>query len=221
MKANYEAAAKFILPMRLPVLMRLDGKAFHTWTKNLDKPFDDGFIKAMSETALYLCEEIHTAQFAYIQSDEISVLLHNYKRLKTRPFFDNEVQKMASVSAGMASAFFTLASGRIAVFDSRVSAYPESEVVNYFIWRQKDAERNSVQMLARSLFGQRELSGKKQSDLHEMMHGRGINWSHLPAHKKRGFGVVRMENGWMMDWEIPVFSQNRNYVGKLLACEEA
>lgn len=217
---GYETAAGEVLPLRLPVIMRLDGRAFHTWTRGLDKPFDAGFIERMSALAKYLCQEISTAEIAYVQSDEISLLLHNYKRLKSQAFFGNNRQKMVSVSAGMASAFFTHHSGRIAIFDSRVYVLPESEVVNYFIWRQQDATRNSVQMLARSLFSHRELHLKKILDLHEMMHAQGVNWVSLPTYKKRGLCVIKDDSGWTIDLSVPIFSQNREYIGKLLAVEE-
>ena len=108
MKQNYEDIFKHKLPERMPVIIRLDGRAFHTLTKKANKPFDNNFISLMNATALYLCMNIDGCQLAYIQSDEISLLLHNYKTLNTQSWFNNEIQKMCSISAAMASSYFTI-----------------------------------------------------------------------------------------------------------------
>src|SRR5678816_495992 len=141
MKKFYEGVFSTSLPMRMPVIIRVDGKAFHKYTKNLTKPFDPLFELLMDKVGIKLCEEISGAQIAYIQSDEISILVHTYKRLNSEAWFANKIQKMASVSAGIASAQLTKLSTyifdeiRTAVFDSRVFVLPEAEVNNYFIWR--------------------------------------------------------------------------------------
>lgn len=155
MKQNYENVFKHKLPERMPVIIRLDGRAFHTLTRGSEKPFDLSFINLMNETALYLCKEIQNVQIAYVQSDEISLLLHNYKRLNSQSWFDNEIQKMCSISAGLTTAKFNrdysfniiknflknedetidCDSIPLAQFDSRCFVIPEDEVCNYFIWR--------------------------------------------------------------------------------------
>ena len=130
MKA-YEEASRTVLPGRLPIIIRLDGKAFHTYTKKLAS-FNENLSDVMVETAIAVCKEIQGAQFAYTQSDEISILVHGYKRFTSMPWFDNQVQKMVSVAAGLASATFTAHSWKIwdtsddtdlkirpAVFDAR------------------------------------------------------------------------------------------------------
>src|SRR5690242_15510466 len=101
---GYESAFKIVLPNRLPVIIRVDGKAFHTYTKGCKQPFDATFMEAMNEAALELCREVQGTQLAYVQSDEISLLVNSYKRLKTSAWFDNQVQKMVSVAAAIASA---------------------------------------------------------------------------------------------------------------------
>jgi tRNA(His) guanylyltransferase len=170
MKSNYENIYKLELPHRIPVI-----------------------IKGFSiELTLVLCRQISTTVFAYSQSDEISLLLHNYKRLDTQPWFNNEIQKIVSVAAGIASGHFSLAYGKLATFDARAFVSPEAEVANYFIWRQKDAERNSIQMLAQSHFSHKQLYLKKIPDLHDMLHEKGINWNDLPTYKKEAF--VRNSN---------------------------
>jgi tRNA(His) 5'-end guanylyltransferase len=126
MKANYESCFRIYLPKRMPVIIRLDGKAFHSLTKDMNKPFDNEFIKNMALTAQKLLKEVQNGVFAYVQSDEISLLLHNYKRLNTESWFGNNVQKMVSISAGIASSYFTyLLNGIIAVFDARAFVIPE------------------------------------------------------------------------------------------------
>ena len=106
MKDNYESRSHTFLTRRTPVIIRLDGKAFHTYTRNLEKPFDEGLIEDMQLTAKYLCENIQGAKCAYVQSDEISILLTDYDKLDTKAWFDYNVQKMCSISASLATGKF-------------------------------------------------------------------------------------------------------------------
>ncbi len=220
MKRNYETPFRLTLPWRSPVVIRLDGKAFHSWTSGLKRPFDEGFIGQMQELALYLCKEVQTTVLAYVFSDEISLLLHGYKRLNSEPWFSNQLQKMVSVSAGLASAKFTQITGRIGVFDSRVFTVPEADVVNYFLWRQQDAARNSIQMVAQSLYSHKELHAKGEPELHELLYQKGVNWNDYPTQLRRGSCIRRIDDEWAIDREIPLFSENRLYVGSLLAIEQ-
>lgn len=106
MKAFYEEIPKTRLMRRCPVVIRIDGKSFHTFTRGFKRPFDDVLIKTMQETAKYLCENIQGCQLAYTQSDEISLLLIDYQRFETSAWFDYEIQKMVSISASMATMAF-------------------------------------------------------------------------------------------------------------------
>jgi tRNA(His) 5'-end guanylyltransferase len=222
MKENYEKVFMAQLPLRMPVVLRLDGRAFHTFTRGLAKPYDLEFCKKMDKTAKYLCENIQGAEMAYVQSDEISILLHNYKRLNSEAWFNNEIQKMASISSGLASSYFTLNGyGKLAQFDSRSFVLPENEVCNYFIWRQQDWERNSIQMLAQSLYSHKELHGKNNNILQGMCFDKGENWNDLSTYLRRGRAVVKdSEGGWCVDAEIPKFTADRAYVEKLLSVIE-
>jgi tRNA(His) 5'-end guanylyltransferase len=227
---GYEQASRTNLPRRMPVIIRVDGKAFHTWTRELKRPFDSNLEVAMNLTAFYLCKEIEGAVLAYVQSDEISVLVHNYKRLSSQPWFDNQVQKMCSVAAACASSAMTCASDcvfgeiRRAMFDARVFVLPEAEVCNYFLWRQKDAVRNSVQMLARSLYSHAECENKNNSQLQEMCSQKGQNWNDLPTQLRRGRCIVKNtglpHNDWEIDNKIPLFNEDRTYIERLLATED-
>lgn len=106
MKTFYEEIPKIRLMRRCPVVIRIDGKAFHTFTRGFKRPFDDVLIKTMQETAKYLCKNIQGCQLAYTQSDEISLLLIDYQRFETSAWFDYEIQKMTSISASMATMAF-------------------------------------------------------------------------------------------------------------------
>ena len=223
MKEYYEGVYNLKLPMRMPMIIRLDGRAFHTLTRNLQKPFDTIFTECMNLTARRLCEEIQGAQIAYVQSDEISILVHNYKKITTQSWFGNELQKMVSVSAGIASAEFSQLFNKIGIFDSRVFVLPEHEVCNYFIWREQDCVRNSIQMLAQSLYSQKELHKKNTKDMQEMCFQKGKNWNDLPTHQRRGrciikkekfdtSGILHVDQDWTVDNEIPIFTQDRYYI---------
>ena len=175
MKENYENVYRIYLPRRMPVVIRLDGKAFHTFTHHMKKPFDSDLMILMRDTARYLMENIQNCVLGYTQSDEISLLLMNYKKFNTCSWFDNNLQKMVSVSAAMASSFFSVEystrtdKSKFIQFDSRVFVLPEAEVNNYFLSRQKDCERNAIQMIGQSHYSQKTLHGKKCVDIVEMI----------------------------------------------------
>jgi tRNA(His) 5'-end guanylyltransferase len=231
---GYENAARYALPTRMPVLIRVDGKAFHTFCKALARPFDLAFMEAMDQCAVALVEEAQGAVLAYVQSDEITVLLHNYKKLDTAAWFDNNLVKIATVAASTAAATMTAESVRLfghvrkAKFDGRVWVLPESEVANALLWRQQDAARNSVTMVAQEMFSDAELHGVTTAERQEMIFRKsGKNWNDLPTYQRRGRCVVRQtyeEGGvtrsrWVVDREIPIFSQDRAYVERLLEVE--
>lgn len=103
---DYENISRIYLTKRSPVIIRIDGKAFHTFTKGLKRPFDKLFMTAMQKTALKLCETISGCKLAYVQSDEISLLLVDYDTIDTQAWFDNNLQKLVSVSASIATLTF-------------------------------------------------------------------------------------------------------------------
>ena len=209
MKSDYENRSKTFLTRRTPVICRLDGKAFHTWTRGLKKPFDEGLIEDMEATTKFLCENIQGVKLGYCQSDEISLLLTDYETLDTQAWFDYNVQKMTSISASMATAKFNQlrlqrniiendldwidTSKPLAFFDSRVFSIPKEEVSNYFLARQKDAVKNSIAMLAQSLYSPKELHKKNQSDMQELCWQKGHNWNDLNYKKKRGCTIIKVQ----------------------------
>src|ERR1017187_5561322 len=198
MKENYERRTQHYLPRRSYTICSLDGKAFHSYTKSLGlkRPYDEDFMRIMDNTAIALCEQIPGAKLAYVQSDEISILLTDFDTIKTNAWFDGNVQKITSVSASIATVAFNngmyldeefmIAMSKVAYFDSRVFTIPDpTEVYNYFVWRQVDATRNSIQMGAQSMYSHKELHGKNTSELQELMFQKGVNWDKYPIGFKR------------------------------------
>jgi len=228
MKGQYESRTRTFLPRRTYTLIRLDGKAFHTFTRGMKRPYDETLMKAMDDTAKFLCENIQGCQLGYVQSDEISLLLTDFDKITTDAWFDGNVQKMVSVSASMATAFFNdifsnNIHGNLAFFDSRVWTIPDYvEVENYFVWRQKDAVRNSIAMTAQSLYSHTELNGKSSSEQQDMIHAKGQNWNDMPEGFKRGRTIYKSTcldpeeeyENWGI--ETPDFLKNREILAGLI-----
>ena len=186
MKSLYENRSKTYLTRRVPVILRLDGKAFHTLTRGATKPFSGSVEGAMLQATIDVCKEVAGAKIAFTQSDEISILVTDFDKINTEAYFDYAVQKLCSITASIASVSFSKHYGQNGYFDCRAFNIPKEEVTNYFLWRQKDWIRNSVSMLAQAHFSQKQLHKKSQSDMHEMLHEKGINWAMLPAYRKNG-----------------------------------
>lgn len=272
MKNNYENITRYYLTRRMPVIIRVDGRSFHTFTSGFKKPFDDILVSTMQDTMKYLCENIQGCVLGYTQSDEISLVLTDYVEITTDAWFGNNLQKMCSVSASMATlAFNKFFSEQVqdfmyaccdefgdnvlpekqndydnavkvyfnklnaAMFDSRVFTIPKEEVCNYLIWRQQDATRNSIQSVGQANFSQKELHGKSCNNIQDMlMTQKGINWNDYSTTLKRGSCCIKADDSlteydevgnicgyterskWVIDNEIPIFTQDRNYVEKLI-----
>lgn len=245
LKSYYENIPKNKLMRRTPVAMRIDGKAFHTFTRKMKKPFDEILIKSMQATMKYLCENVQGCVLGYTQSDEITLILVDYQKLETSAWFDYEVQKMCSIGASMATMAFNKAFmhyvreyakssdcdkeylrtlekaiDKGAMFDCRAFNIPKEEVTNLVYWRQSDASKNSVQMVARCYFSDKELHKKSCSDMQDMLHEQhGINWNDFPTEQKRGSACIRNEETrkWEIDHEMPILrNEGRQYVEKLI-----
>jgi len=216
MKHNYEDRYRFFLTRRTPVILRLDGKAFHTLTKKCTKPFDHNFRACMVNSAKSVFQEIQGAKLAYVQSDEISILITDYDKIETQAWFDYNIQKMCSVSASIASSIFSEMFSNYGFFDCRVFNIPKEEVCNYFIWRQKDWIRNSVSMLAQSHYSHKQLHKKSVSDMHEMLHQKGVNWTNLENGWKNGT-FIKKNNTYVLDYfNDIILTENREFVEKLI-----
>lgn len=219
MKTYYEGISKTQLMRRCPVAIRIDGKAFHTFTRGFQKPFDPILTASMQSTMKYLCKNIQGCVFGYTQSDEITLILVDYQTLETSAWFDYEVQKVCSIAASMATMAFNkffaknvdvynstppifadprantylAAVEQGAMFDARCFNIPKEEVCNLIYWRQLDATRNSIQMVGRANFSQAELQGCSCKQIQEKLwQERNINWNDFPVMNKRGTACFRI-----------------------------
>lgn len=258
---QYEYVSRNFLIRRVPVVIRIDGKAFHTFTKGMKKPFDRLLMTAMQDTMKYLCENIQGCVLGYTQSDEITLVLTDYDKITTDAWFGYNIQKMASVSASMATLAFNKSFAELtealayaggffdtdeeyefykkkfssAMFDSRAFTVPKEEVCNCLIWRQQDATRNSIESVGQANFSHKELMNKSCNDVQDMLwKERGINWSDFSTDCKRGSCCYRVQtdtvvvnpktkeeipvtrNLWTIDTEIPIFTQDREFIERLL-----
>jgi len=210
MKKNYENRTRILLPRRTYTIIRIDGKAFHTYTKGCERPFDDGLIEDMDATACYICKNVQGAKFAFVQSDEISILMTDFEKIGTDAWFDGNIQKIVSVAASLATSKFNyyralrimrgvegavadakmlerIYNMKLAEFDARTFTIPSDvEVENYFIWRQQDTVRNSISSVAQTLYSSKELNGKNMSQQQDMIHEKGQNWNDYAPKYKRG-----------------------------------
>jgi len=221
---EYEGVYKQKATRRTPLMIRVDGKAFHTFTKGMKKPFDMGFIRAMYQSAALTAAEMQGFKAAYIQSDEATFLITDYDKLETEAWFGYNIQKIVSVTASLMTGFFNeLMEGKIlyhqsANFDCRAFTIPKEEVVNAFLWRAQDWHRNSVQMFARSYFSSKELHGKDETNIMEMLEGIGLDWHNLTPEEKYGMFIVRNDDmGSIFAYGVrPTFESIDKAIGPLL-----
>lgn len=201
MKSYEKVTTNIKLMPRTPVVIRLDGKAFHTYTKRCYKPYDKDLSEVREQTLKYLCENIQGVIFGYSQPDELSLVLKDWDTYDTQGWFDNKLQKLCSVSSSICTYAFNLLAAGLdgertkgpdkftmpALFDSRVFNLPKEEVVNYLIWRQQDCERKSFQMLAQNLYPHKELQNLSHPQLlTKIAQEKGIIWGNMPNKQKRG-----------------------------------
>lgn len=215
---QYERAFEYVLPRRIPVIIRIDGRAFQALTRKLfGKKWAMEFVERMIETASKVMKGMQGCDFCYSQSDEISFLLTDYRTIKTEAWFGYDVRKLISISASLVGSVFSRLSGVDACFDSRCFCLPEDEVCNYFIWRQRDATRNAILAAGREHFSHKQLHLKNGTDIQEMLlQQHGINFEDYSVVKKRGFCIC---NG-SADLNIPVFSKDRDYVERFVYVRE-
>ena len=197
-KDYYENPFRFYLPKKIPVIARLDGKCFHTLMEKLEpdnnNPFSENFHICMIKSIIFLMEHTPCIKLAYTQSDEVSFLISDLDSLKSKAWFNYNVQKMSSILSAELSSIFTYNilcvfvdkspnlfisnnDQNLPVFDCRVFSIPEDEVYNYFLWRQRDWERNSLSMFCLHSFNHKDLYGKNKSQQHEMLYEKGLNWA--------------------------------------------
>lgn len=217
---SYENVTKTFLMPKTPIVIRLDGKAFHTYTQNCEKPFDDHLHMVREQVLKYLCENIQGCIIGYAQSDEISLVLKDWQSYNTQGWFDNSLRKIISVSASMCTMkwnelaiYYGL--NNTAIFDSRAFSVPKEEVINYLIWRQQDWERNSVQMLAQSFYSQKQIHGISCPELITKIEtDKNVVWGNLEDWKKRGEIII---NNQSMSF---IFKEQRYLIDQVVYHEE-
>lgn len=222
---KYEVITRTHLIPKLYTIIRLDGKAFHTYTKQFRKPFDDILINAMDETAKYLCSNIQGAKFAYVQSDEITIFVSDMDSLEQQMWFDGEVQKIVSIAASMASAKFnhvmtvnklqhnidiqSVINMKLAEFDARVFQVPTvDELINCFIWRQQDCIRNSISSVAQYRFSAKELHKKSTKHMKQMLIDINDPWENYTEKQKTGRFITK--NMYINDIRVGNKEDNEN-----------
>jgi len=184
----------------IPLMARLDGRAFHTFTRGLPRPYDVRLSTLMIDTARFLVEETH-ARLGYTQSDEISLVWWNDDpEAESSYLFDGKIQKMTSVLAGMASAYFTRClperipekANMLATFDCRVWNVPSKhEAFLNFLWRQDDAIKNSISMAAQAHFSHKRLHAVDSEAKKQLLRELGKPWENEPTFFKSGTFVRR------------------------------
>jgi tRNA(His) 5'-end guanylyltransferase len=197
---GYEAAeaGRRLMPL-LPALARLDGRAFHSFVRGLDRPFDRRLSGLMIDTATFLVRETNAA-VGYTASDEISLAWVSADH-DSQIFFDGRIQKMTSMLSALCSAHFNRRlphflpaeyADRLPVFDCRVWNVPTlDEAANTFLWRELDATKNSISMAARAYTDHAEVQGRSSIELQELLWQKGVNWNDYPVFFKRGTYIRR------------------------------
>ena len=191
-----EAGRRF-MPL-LPIMARVDGRAFHSFAKGLKRPFDPILTEGMIETAKALAEDTG-ACMVYTQSDEISLAWHSTD-IDCQIWFDGRICKMTSQLAALATLhFYRFVLERMPwyafkkpSFDARCWQVPNrTEGANVFLWREWDCTKNSLSMAASTYYSANDLHGKNGAEKHDMLHAKGINWNDYPASFKRGTYIQR------------------------------
>lgn len=189
---TYEAVTRAVLLPHSLTVLRVDGRAFHSYLRRAEKPYDFDFMADMQAVAEALCREVSGTVFAYGQSDEISLLISDVDP-QSQPWFGGVVQKMASVAASVATAALCSRRDGSPQFDARVFTVPSwAEAANYVIWRQRDAVRNSISMAGQAKFSAKQLHGVPTDQMQQLLWSHyGINWNDYPDAAKRGWVLTR------------------------------
>lgn len=191
---GYESAecGRRFMPL-LPIMARIDGRCFSSFTRGMQRPYDSLMSEAMIETMVYLVGETN-ACMGYTQSDEITLAWHSTDP-KSQVWFDGRIHKMVSQLAALTTLYFyrlTLQmlpefARRLPTFDARAWQVPNrTEGANVFLWREWDATKNSLTMAASEYYSHKELHGVSGQQKHDMLHAKGVNWNDYPAYFKRG-----------------------------------
>ncbi len=211
---EYENVTNASLYKRMPIILRIDGRAFHSFTKGMEEPYDENFISLMNKTMIDVFESLSDTVLGYVESDEISILICPYASYDTEPVFSARIQKLCSVAASIATQSFiknlykmTLVNETIEwaskyierniTFDCRCFNLAKEEVSNYFIWRQQDCRRNSILNAAHFYLGKKKCIGFKTPELiDKMLDEKNVDyWTNTPNYVHYGRTCFRNNEG--------------------------
>lgn len=241
---RYSSSSKQNLMRGVPVILHINGKSFHSYAKNFQKPFDEVLLESMRKSILYLCKHIQGCVFGYTQSDKISLLLIDYQTHHSDAWYDYDVQKICSDAAAMSTMIFNkifreqvallskedaheterLYSQKIGLAKFMVHAYnvPKNDVCNYFIWKQNDCRNNSVMQVGKWYLDANELNGCSIERIQEkLLDKHQIDWNDYPIHLQRGSCCIKTRNvnehgKWIIDMNPPIFAQDRDYIERFV-----
>lgn len=217
---EYENVTDTVLYHRSSIILRIDGRAFHTLTSFMERPYDNNFIDLMNKTMVEVFNSFPDTTLGYVQSDEISILMCPYATYETEPVFGARIQKISSVAASIATQAFIknlysmtqndetkewaakCLNGNI-TFDCRCFNLPKEEVINYFRFRQQDCTRNSILNAGHFYIGKKKCHGFKTPDIIEALKEKGIDyWTTWPNYVHYGRSCYRGEDGHTKLWTI-------------------
>lgn len=218
-----QTTKQFMIP-RIPIVIRLDGKSFHTFTKGLKRPYDERLSQLMVDTTKYVMKQTNPV-FAYTQSDEITLVYYN-ENIESDIIYGGKLHKLTSIIPGFATAFFNKKLGEyipekkddMIVFDGRVFNTPSLlDAANTVLWREIDATKNSITMASLSVYSHKEIDGKNSSQKQEMLFEKGINWNDYPNFFKKGTYLKRKLNtetnrSEIVELELPPLNKITNRV---------
>lgn len=239
----FETAADYCVLPGIFMVARLDGRSFTRLTKEVrqfEGPFDERFRDMIVETVESLMNCGFRVEYAYTESDEISLLFERGEQL-----FGRKLRKYNSVLAGEASARFSLLLGSVATFDCRICQLPARElVVDYFRWRSEDAARNALSaycywtLRKQGLDQQaatKRILGLSVSQKNELLFQYGINFNNVPNWQKHGIGLhwevfekpsqnpvtgeetVARRRRIKREYDLPIKEQYGEFIQRLLA----
>ena len=205
-----EASAGLKL-QKMPYIIRIDGKAFHTFTRDCVKPFDSTLSACMTDAMMNACTSIQDAVAGYTQSDEISILCVPSDNDRAQAWFDGQTIKICTVAASMVTAAFVNAcnskqfksfdnSKKLPAFDARCHNVPQDKIVDYFRWRYNDAVKNSISSLARAHFSHKQLQGKQSDMMLDMLREIDDAWENKCDVQK--FGVFVQKTTFINDANV-------------------
>ncbi len=251
---RYEEVTRSLLIPKQPVIVRIDGRNFKKFTsqKWVQKPFDTNITKAFWSATLQVCKEVSNICLAYHQSDEVTFVLKDYRSVEDSQFFEGNVQKISSIFASKFSNYFNFAlldlgiKSTLGEFDARCFNLSKEETVNNLIWRQRDAERNSINSFTLSYFGHKAIEGLNSLERIQMLSDKDIDIDLLLPNEVR-LGVmfykiiieekvkdlpeaainqmIKMEtpppemierSKWTIDLNTPRFDQNKQYLETII-----